>query len=101
MYAAVLENAVQPVPDGREILDVAWVARDDLERIEFATDMAEIIPAAFVARPARARQLFTRNALTCRVVGGYARPVCRSQRAHADDSASEVRNPHVHSTPNR
>ncbi len=47
MYAAVLENAAQPVPDGREILDVAWVARDDLERIELATDMAEIIPAAF------------------------------------------------------
>ena len=47
MYAAVVDTAAQPVPDRQEILDVSWVARDDLERMDIAPDMAEIVPAAF------------------------------------------------------
>ena len=47
MFAAVLDAAAQPMPDRQEILDVAWVTRDDVEGMDIAPDMAEIIPAAF------------------------------------------------------
>ena len=47
MYATVLDTAADAEPDGQEILDVAWVGREDLEQIELVPDMVEIVPAAF------------------------------------------------------
>ena len=47
MYATVLEDDAEGEADGQEILDVAWFSRGELERIELAPDMVEIVPAAF------------------------------------------------------
>lgn len=47
MYASLLDTVASPVPDGREILELSWVTRDDVVGMDVAPDMAEIIPAAF------------------------------------------------------
>ena len=42
-----LDAAAAPEPDGHEILEVAWLAREDLEELDLAPDMVQIAPAAF------------------------------------------------------
>jgi 8-oxo-dGTP pyrophosphatase MutT (NUDIX family) len=55
MFATILATATRPMPDRQEILEVAWVARDDLANMHLGPDMAEIIPAAFTWLEDRSR----------------------------------------------
>lgn len=56
MFAAVVDDRAQGQPDGVEILDIAWVGRDDLGGMDLAPDMVEIIPAAFLWFESRSRR---------------------------------------------